>query len=569
MNGSAASRGNQSKTRYGGAYQAPPFFMSRFFKIYDVGYLITISLILFISIFFLYPVIKVFAYPSWAQYVNAITRPLAVRALKNSLFITLLSTISSVFVGFLFAYAMNYTNIPGKSFFHIISILPLLSPPFVVALAWILLFGPRGLITYNLLHVRWNIFGWKGLWLVQTIAFFPYAYLVIDNVLSSIDPSLEYAAINLGGTGKRTFLTVTVPLALPGIVNAALLNAIYILADFGNPIVIAGDWPVLPTTIYGLISGHYDVFSAAALSIVLLFPSIAIYIFSQLALGSKSYVTITGKGSALPRKSASHTMHFVLFVFCSFITLIIIAVYGILLVGAFTETWGIKWTLTLRHWSALTGTALQSLVNSLVCAIIAGLAAAFIGLMGAQFIHKRAKRIMRLWDFTFVLPAAIPGIFLGIGYLLAFNAPPIMLTGTLLILILALLVWNIPIAYQTCVAAIKQIGDEIPSAAITLGASPVRAFLSTVAPLLRGPFAYSFVMGFLRAVTNLSIVIFLIGPGRNVATVHIMNLIQYAEIPRATVLTVALFGIAIIVAILAQALLGIPLFGRGRRKESV
>jgi len=499
-----------------------------------------------------------------AQYINAITRPLALRALRNSLFITVISTISSVLVGFLYAYAMNYTKIPGKTFFHIISVLPLLSPPFVVALAWILLFGPRGLITYSLLRVRWNIFGWQGLWLVQTLAFFPYAYLVIDNVLSSIDPTLEYAAVNLGGTGKQTFLTITVPLALPGILNAALLNAIYILADFGNPIVIAGSWPVLPTTIYGLISGHYDVHSAASLSTMLLLPSIIFYIISRSALGSKSYVTVTGRSSGLSKKLVSPTTTVMLFVFCSLVAFIIIVVYGVLLVGAFTETWGLKWALTLRHWSALSGTALQSLINSLICAIIAGFGAALLGLMGAQFIHKRFGHIMRFWDFTFVLPAAIPGIFLGIGYLLAFNAPPIVLSGTLFILILALLVWNIPIAYQTCVAAIKQIGDEIPYAAISLGASSVRAFLSTVAPLLRGPFAYGFVMGFLRAITNLSIVIFLIGPGRNVATVHIMNLIQYAEIPRAVVLTVALFGVAIIVAVLAQIVLGIPLFGRGK-----
>ena len=547
----------------------PLFSLRRYFGIFDSSCIITVILILFISIFLLYPVTKVFLYPSMAQYINAITRPLALRALYNSLFITLISTISSVFVGFLYAYTMNYTKIPGKIFFHTISILPLLSPPFVVALAWILLFGPRGLITYNLLRVRWNIFGWHGLWLVQTVAFFPYAYLVIDNVLSSIDPTLEYAAVNLGSTGKQTFLTITVPLALPGILNAALLNAIYILADFGNPIVIAGSWPVLPTTIYGLISGHYDVYSAAALSTMLLIPSIILYIISRSALGGKSYVTVTGRSSGLSRKLASPATTVMLFIFCSLVTFIIIAVYGVLLVGAFTETWGLKWGLTVRHWSALSGTALQSLINSLSCAIIAGFGAALLGLIGAQFIHKRLSHMMRFWDLTFVLPAAIPGVFLGIGYLLAFNGPPIVLSGTLFILILALLVWNIPIAYQACVAAIKQIGDEIPCAAVSLGASPVRAFLSTVAPLLRGPFAYGFVMGFLRAITNLSIVIFLIGPGRNVATVHIMNLIQYAEIPRAVVLTVALFGVAIIVAVLGQVVLGIPLFGRGKaRRES-
>jgi len=522
----------------------------------DLVHLIIIILGIILFIFVVFPILKVFSYPSIEGYVHILSKSRSLRAIQNSLFITLISTTTATFIGFIYAYTMRYTNVPGKKFFKFISLLPLLSPPFVVALAWILLFGRRGLITYELFQTHWSIFGWKGLWLVQSIAFFPYAYLIIDGVLKEIDPSLEYAAKNAGANGFYVFRTITLPLALPGILNAAILVGIYVLADFGNPIVIAGSWPVLPTEIFGRISGHYDLVGATGLAAVLLIPTFGLFVLNRTILGGKSFVTITGKGTGLEKPLITGTVKWILFGFCLFIILIIISVYGILLIGSFTKTWGIDWSFSLNNWYILFGTKSKCLYNSIIYALFAGGGAAVFSLFATYFIYGKNFTGKKILDFLVILPAAIPGIFLGVGFLLAFNNPPLLLTGTPLIIILGLMVWNIPLGYQACTANFEQISSEIEEGAINLGANSIQVFKDIMFPLLKSPFLAGFIMGFLRSITNLSIVIFLISPGNNTATAEILSLIQYAELGPAIAICIALFGIALLVIGITQLFLG-------------
>lgn len=526
-------------------------------KVDAVSIVVIVSLALALVIFVAFPVLKVFVYPSIKEYLAILTRPRSLTAMKNSLFITVLSTLTATLIGFIYAFAMNYTRMPGKKLLDNLTLLPLLSPPFVVALAWILLFGGRGLITRQLLGIRGSIFGWHGLWLVQSFAFFPYAYLIIDGVLKKLDPSLEYAAKNAGAGGFHVFRTVTLPLALPGLLNAAILIAIYVLADFGNPILIAGGWPVLPTEIYGRISGHYDLAGAAGLSAVLLIPALGLFLFNRRLLKGKSFVTVTGRGMGLERPLVAPLTQWCLFIFCMIIATIIVLVYGTLLMGAFVKIWGINWSPSLEHWRILRGVRGDSLWNSIRFALLAGLGAAFFSVFAAYFIYRNVFRGRRILDFLSLLPAAIPGIFLGVGFLLAFNAPPLALGGTAAIIILGLMVWNIPLGYQSCTAALEQLGSDIEEAAVSLGANPFRVFRDVIMPLLRTPFLSGFIMGFLRSITNLSIVMFLISPGKSVATVEVLDLIQYAELGPGVTLTVILFGIALAVVGISKGLLGL------------
>ena len=526
-------------------------------KVDAVSIAVIVSLALFLMIFVALPVIKVFIYPSIKEYLAILTRPRSLTAMKNSLFITVLSTLTATSIGFVYAFAMNYTKMPGKKLLDNLTLLPLLSPPFVVALAWILLFGSRGLITRQLLGIRGSIFGWHGLWLVQSIAFFPYAYLIIDGVLKGLDPSLEYAAKNAGAGGFYVFRTVTLPLALPGLLNAAILVAIYVLADFGNPILIAGGWPVLPTEIYGRISGHYDLAGAAGLSAVLLIPTFGLFMINRSLIKGKSFVTVTGRGMGLARPLVTPLTQWCLFTFCLIIAIIISLVYGTLLAGAFVKIWGINWTLSLEHWRILSGIRGESLWNSIRFALLAGLGASVFSVFAAYFIYRNTFLGRQVLDFLSLLPAAIPGIFLGIGFLLAFNAPPLALGGTATIIVLGLLIWNIPLGYQSCASVLEQLGQEIEEAAVNLGANPLRVFRDVVMPLLRTPFLSGFIMGFLRSITNLSIVMFLISPGKSVATVEILDLIQYAELGPGVTLTVVLFGIALTVVGISKVILGL------------
>src|SRR5215212_2972962 len=230
-------------------------------------------------LFIVYPQIRVVTVPGIGGY-EAFFRegPNWIRATQNSLWVMLFSTTTAVLLGFVYAYAMVYSRMPWKPFFRTMAILPMLSPPFVVSFSYILLFGPRGLVTYGLFGQSPTILGLDGLWGVQTIAFFPYAYQLIADVLSRSDPRLEQAARNLGATPWSVFRTVTLPLSRPGLVGATLLVAIYILEDFGNPAVIAGQNNVLPTLAYGQISGFGDVAFGAVTSIILLGLAMVLYV---------------------------------------------------------------------------------------------------------------------------------------------------------------------------------------------------------------------------------------------------------------------------------------------------
>src|SRR5256885_452 len=241
-----------------------------------------VAVILFVvalmGMFIVYPQVRVVLVPGLKGYVEFFEGQTWVKPLINSIEITLLSTTTAVFLGFIYAYAMVYSKMPWKRFFRVIGILPLLSPPFVVAASYILLFGPRGIISYRLLGQSPNVLGLGGLWGVQTIAFFPFAYQLIADVLARSDPRLEQAARNLGASPWSVFRTITVPLARPGLVSAVLLVAIYVVEDFGNPALIAGQYTVLPTLAYGLISGFGDFAGAAVVSCILLSMALVLYL---------------------------------------------------------------------------------------------------------------------------------------------------------------------------------------------------------------------------------------------------------------------------------------------------
>ncbi len=519
--------------------------------------LLTTILIVAASLFLfvVYPALRVLLYPDIAAYRDYLGNSRWVAATWNSLVMAVLSTITATAVGFLYAYALVYTDIRGKGLLRTLAILPMISPPFMVAISYIFLFGGRGLITYHLFGQTVNLYGWRGLWAVQTIAFFPYAYQIIAGVLMGINPSLEYAARNLGAGAWRVFRTVTLPLARPGILNAALVIAVYVLADFGNPILIAGNFPLLPTEAYLQISGWYNLKSAAVLSSILLAPALGFFLLQRRLEGRRSYVTVTGKGSSMTKPPQPKLVSAFFAVFCGLIAAIIVAVYGILIAGAFTQTWGVRWTPTLRHWEYVIFRS-KELFNSIEFSLVAALTCAVFSLLVAYIVSRQEFPGKRALDFCAVLPAAIPGVFYGIGFIMAFNKPPLALTGTAAIIVLSMIFWNIPTGYRAGIAGLAQIDKSIEEAASNLGADSLHAFKDILLPLLRLPFVTAFVTAFVRAITTLSVVIFLVTPGNNLATVIILGLIDYAEWSRAAAMTTALIVAAFVVLGLAQLATG-------------
>ncbi|HLQ61242.1 MAG TPA: iron ABC transporter permease, partial [Candidatus Acidoferrales bacterium] len=416
--------------------------------------------------FVLYPQVQVVVVPGLGGYRDFFLDPFNWRQpLLNSLQVMALSTPSAVVLGFVYAYAMVYSDMPWKPFFRVIGILPLLSPPFVVAASYILLFGPRGVISYGLFGVSPDVLGLGGIWGVQTIAFFPFAYQLIADVLARSDPRLEQAARNLGAGAWRIFWTVTFPLARPGLLAAALTTAIYVLEDFGNPALIGGRFTVLPTQAYGLISGFGDFVGAAAVSTILLVLALVLYLVKLRLEGRSGFVTVSGRASSMPRPPVPAVVTWSCFLLCLLLAGLLVLVYGVLVVSAFATTFPSRLAPTFAHF-VFVGTHSRALVNTLVFAGSAAVVCALLAGLLAFLVQRRSWPGRRAVDFLCILPAAVPGIFFGIGYATAFNQRWIADAATWLLgsadiswllIPLSMVFWNIPVGYQAASAGLQQI----------------------------------------------------------------------------------------------------------------
>ena len=493
-----------------------------------------------LGLFVVLPVARVLGQPGSAEWLRLLTDARYLRLAGNTGLIAVLSTITAVAVGFLFAYTTSRPDIPGRALFRGVAILPLVSPPFVGGLAFILLFGRRGLITHGLLGLGGDIYGWHGLWLVQTLAFFPIAYLTLAGVLRRINPTLEHAARDLGARGLHAFRTITLPLAGPGLASAALLVGIYTLSDFGNPMLIGGPFKVLATETYTQVTGWGDLRMAAALSAALLLPSLALFLVQRHALaGRGSHVTVTGKGSFQAAPPTPALVRVLLVAGCGLVAAVLVATYAVVFVGAFARTWGVDWRPTLENFEYTVFRGRQ-LWNSVVFATLAAAGGSVFAVLAAFLIRRVRVPGRAALDFAAVLPAAVPGTLLGLGYVLAFNAPPLALTGGAAIIVAAMLFRTIPVGYRAAGAALAQIAPSLEESAADLGARPLRALRDVTLPLIRAAFTGALVFSFVRSMNTLSAVVFLVSPGNVVASASVLALAEHGDWGQASAMAASL-----------------------------
>jgi iron(III) transport system permease protein len=412
------------------------------------------------------------------------------------------------------------------------------------------MFGRFGLITHSLAGLETTVLGWPSLWIVQTLTNFPYAALAIERVLAATPARLEAAARTLGGGGFAVFWTITLPLARPAVAGAALLVAIYVLADFANPLIVGGDFPLLATEAWYRIDGWGDVRGATLLASTLLPPALAFFVAERYWVGRRSYAVISGRGSAFERTPLPRLLRWSLVGFCALVAAVILSLYFGVTVGAFTETWGVDWTPTLDKWKVAWAKA-DHVGHSVLYAAVAGLAATSLSVVAAYLVDQRAMPARRIVDFLCVLPAAVPGVFLGIGYLLVFNRPGVPLAGTAAVLVIAFTFANLPFAYQVMRAGLAQIDRSLADAAADLGASRFRVLWDVHLRLLFPVCVSAWTTTFISCVTNLSIAIFLVTPGTQVATFSILGLIGDNRLEAASALTTALLGVTLLVVLLA------------------
>jgi iron(III) transport system permease protein len=506
-------------------------------------------------VFIAYPLIRVLTVglfpdgtPSLRLYREFLGSWFIRQAFLNSVLMGVLTAAGGTVVGFLFAFTLTRTDVPAKRFLTLAAILPIISPPFVSALSIILLFGNNGLITRQVLGFEeFAIYGLRGLLLAQVFTFFPVAYLTLRGVLESLGGTLEDAAMNLGATRWRAFTRVTLPLCLPGLASALLVLFIESIADFGNPLILGGSgFPVLSVQVYLQVTGMYDLPGGATLAVVLLVPSVLAFLLQRYWVARKRYVTVTGKPSRAVIRSVSPGMRWLLFALCAAIALFVVLFYATIVIGAFSRAWGADHRLTLRNFGYVFAVGSQAITDTLTIALTSSPLAGLLGMAIAFLVMRRRFPGRQAMEFVSILNFAVPGTVIGIAYILAFNQPPLLLTGTGAILVLNFLFRYIPVGIQSGTAVLRQIDPAIEEAATNLGAASHTAFRRITLPLLVPAFFSGLVFSFVRAMTAISAAIFLVSADWNLMTVQILSQTEAGRLGAAAAFSVVLILIILV-----------------------
>lgn len=347
-------------------------------------------------------------------------------AIGNTLKVGFMVGIGSALIGLLFAYVEVYVKVRGKfmgGLFKVVSMLPVVSPPFVLSLSIIMLFGKSGIITRYLLHIYDNsVYGFWGIVIVQTMTFFPVCYLMLRGLLKNIDPSLEEAARDMGASRWKVFTSVTLPLMLPGLGNAFLVSFIESIADFANPMIIGGSYDTLATTIYLQITGAYDKIGAAAMAVVLLSITFIMFLVQKYYLERKTAATLTGKASRARMLITDKSVRVPLTVLCSAIAIFVILMYICVPFGALFNTWGYDFHLTFKWFERVFTRyhGLQAFTDSFVLSLIAAPITSLLSMIISYLVVKKNFKTKGFIEFASMLAMAVPGTVLGVGYIRGF-----------------------------------------------------------------------------------------------------------------------------------------------------
>jgi iron(III) transport system permease protein len=513
----------------------------------------------FLFLFILLPLAQLFiktfeegGHFSFKNVISTLGDPNQRQALWNSLILGSLVGLCGTVLGFLFAFTAVRANLSKAwaLFLDAAIILPLISPPFTTAIAMIFSFGPRGLITYDLLGIKgFTIYGLHSTLFSETITFFPIAYLTLKAIIAGIDPNVEDMAFSLGSSRWRVFRTVTLPLTVPGLANSFLLLFAASLADFATPLILAGNsFPVLPTQAYLQITGLFDLKGGAVLSFVLLAPAFLVFVLQRYWVSRKYYVTITGKAGAKAQiKSVPFWARYLLLGLCLFISAFILYFYVLLFYASIVRAFGANFQLTWIHYRVIFTEGLKAIRDTLVIAgvgmPIGGIYAVTLGYLVSKktFPSRQAMEIVSMINYS------LPGTIVGIAYLLFFNDPPIMLTGTAIIIIACYVFRYGPTGIRTTVAILQQIDPSIEEASFSLGAGSGTTFRRITMPLILPAFFAGLGVVFIRSMTAISATIFLISINWTLITVRILEKMTELELGVAAAFSILVVVIVFIV----------------------
>lgn len=498
------------------------------------------------------------------RYAEFFTSSVDLGILRNTLVLGALVGLCGTALGFLFAFVQARLDVPGKKILHVIALMPIVSPPFAVATATVVLYGRRGVISNGIFGLEYDIYGLDGLVFVLSLSLFPVAYLGLLGMMRALDPALEEAAMNMGASRWQIMRKVILPLLAPGLVAPFMLLFVEAIADLANPLVLGGDYTVLASRAYLAVTGEYDTTSAAVYCVILLVPSLAMYFGQRWWLNRKVRTTVTGRPSGSVHLVTGWS-RWPIYGLALLAAAVIVSLYGTVIVGSMTKVFGVDNTFTLDYLEeVIFGVGVEAVLDTLTFAAIATPIAGIIGLVIAWLVVRHLRRTAWLLDLGGTLGVAVPGTVLGIGFVLAYRpdryigdfvAFPSLVGGSAIAggavaIVLAYVVRSVPAGQRTAVGALSQLHPYIEQASTDLGASPLQTFRWVTLPLIRPALLTGLSYSFARSMTSVSTIVLLVTPETKIITSQVLSAastgrygVAFAYCTVLTAIVLAAFGI--------------------------
>lgn len=492
--------------------------------------ILMITIILSVLIFILYPFVSVFMTSlledgnvdlSYFTFVKE-EFYLIKNSITTGIYSTILSTLFAIMVAL---YSYTSTDKVNKIIMAIL-MLTIISPPFVTSLSYIRLFGRRGFITHGLLGLSISPYGQLGIVLMQSLGFTSMNAILLIGYLNKLDKTLIESARSLGAKTTDIIKDIILPLIVPAITVVMLLSFIRSLADFSTPRIIGGAFNVLATEAYLSVIAKGNIRRAATISVILFIPAIIVFIiymtkFNTVAMSQHG--TSSGQGVSIKREGFLYNL--IKFGAIFFLGWILIQ-YTSIIMSAFTDMYQGKMYFTLDHFRDSKLSVMTTFPRTIFVSLIAGLVSSILGLILEYYAFIRNYKSMKIIDFIATMPYIVPGTFFGIGYILAFNGPPLELTGTLLIVILNVTFRQLPFASKVGYSTLTQINKDSINSVKDLGGHNLHVIRDIILPLSKSGIYISFVNGFTSTMTTIGSIIFLIYPKQKLATMVMFDVIE-------------------------------------------
>jgi len=484
----------------------------------DIWHLVTFIGFAIVIVFLVYPLFDVFQYSfknketgelSMANWKEFFGRAYYMRAFGHSMFIALATTFFSMVLGIPLAFFTTRYKIKGSNLLTTLSVLALLSPTFIGAYSWITMLGRNGFLRNLLSSIGISlppIYGALGIILADSLQYYPFISLMLAGSLMTIDRSLEEASENLGARATKTFFSVTMPLVLPSLTGGALIVFMMSLSNFGTPMIIGGNYLVLPTLAYNMFTSEVGESPgmASTVSIILMLCAAVVIVLQTWASSRRKYASMLVNRPVVKKLKGAKAFfaHLVCYFIVGFSTLPL----GVIVFYSFRNTSGpvFKPGFSLDSYKQIFFDVPKTVANSFIYSFVAVILIALVGTLLGFVIARKRNMAVKLLDPLLMIPYIVPGTVLGIGFIVAFNRKPIFLTGTAIIMILTYFIRRLPYSVRSAASILKQIDPALEEAGINLGSPPGRTFRTVTLPLMQSGIISGAIMSWVTSMNELS-----------------------------------------------------------------